>query len=431
MPTDSQSARRGLHGRRSLAWNAFSGGIARGLYGATLFVGSIFVAQFQGVDALGSFGLAVVLALFAAIIGDCGMSQYLVPLLARTRQEQWGSVLGTVRRFQLVSALPAAALFAVLGTVVFSGQDRAAVLASIPWWLLTRATLSLRSFFAVGENSIWDASAGLVETAIGLVLLAVACQRFDSPAWAILALAVGAFVGLALRLLSLRRLGVVPAQPHRVGLDLIREAWHFNSFNVLVMVHTRIDVILLSLLGTSAELGIYQAPVRIVTGILLLPDALQILLMARASRLPGDREQHAVQQHLLTIGFAISLFGVVLVALFGDDLLALLYGEPFRAAGLAFVLLASTVPLRLVAYLNDVQIVSHDLLGVRVFRMGMTAVFAVIAGAIAIALYGYEGAAAVTLASEALLALLYMDAVKRRIGSDAVFYPVDLRRAVA
>ncbi len=195
------------------------------------------------------------------------------------------------------------------------------------------------------------------------------------------------------------------------------------------MVHTRVDVILLSLFGTAAQLGIYQAPVRIVTGILLLPEALQILLMARASRIPGDRELHAAQQHLLTIGFVGSLFGVALVAVFGDDLLALLYGEPFRAAGLAFTLLASIVPLRLVAYLNDNQLVSHGLLRIRVSRMGLTAIFATIAGAIAIDLYGYDGAAAVTLASEALLALLYMDAVKRRVGSEFVLYPVGLRRA--
>ena len=431
MVTESQPGRRGMSGRRSLAWNTLSGGIARGLYGATLFVGSIFVAQLQGVDALGSFGLAAVLAVFAAVIGDCGMSQYLIPLLARTESEGWGAVLGTVRRFQLVSALPAVLIFAVIAALVFSGQDRTTLLASIPWWLFTRATLSLRSFFAVGENSIWDALAGAAESVVGLALLAAACYRFDSPAWPLLALGIGAFAGMLLRVYFLRRLGVIPGEPHRVGLDLVREAWHFNSFNVLVMVHTRIDVILLSLFGTAAELGIYQAPVRIVTGILLLPEALQILLMARASRIPGDRELHAIQQRLLTIGFLCSLLGVALVALFGDDLLALLYGDPFGAAGLAFTLLVSIVPLRLVAYLNDNQLVSHGLLQTRVTRMAVTAVFATITGAIAIGLYGYNGAAAVTLASEALLALLYMDAVRRRVGSEFVLYPVGVRRAVA
>ena len=79
------------------------------------------------------------------------------------------------------------------------------------------ATLSLRSFFAVGENSIWDAAAGLAETVIGLALLIAACYRFESPAWAMLALAVGALVGLVIRLLSLRRLGIVPAHRTESG----------------------------------------------------------------------------------------------------------------------------------------------------------------------------------------------------------------------
>ncbi len=425
------TGRHGLHGRRSLAWNTLSGGIARGLYGLTLFVGSIFVAQFQGVDALGSFGLALVVGTFAAVVGDCGMSQYLVPLLARTDPDRWGAVLATVRRFQMVSALPAAAAFAVLVGLVFSGPDRVALLASIPWWLFTRATLSLRTFFAVGEDSLRDARAGLAETIIGLTLLGAASYRLESPAWALLALGIGALVGLLLRVRSLHRLGVVAGEPHKVGLPLLRETWHFNSFNVLVMVYTRIDVILLSLLGTSAELGIYQAPVRIVTGILLLPEALHILLMARASRTPGDRGLHAAQQQLLTIGFIISLIGVGLVAVWGSDLLALLYGEPFGAAGLAFTLLVAMVPLRLVVYLNENQLVSHGFLKVRVTRMAVTAVFATIAGTVAIYFYGYQGAAAVTVASEAVLVLLYMHAVRQRVGSDFVLYPVGLRRASA
>ncbi len=83
------------------------------------------------------------------------------------------------------------------------------------------------------------------------------------------------------------------------------------------------------------------------------------------------------------------------------------------------------------AYLNDNQLVSHGFLEVRVSRMALTAVFATVAGAIAINLYGYNGAAAVTLASEAVLVLLYMDAVRRRVGSDFVLYPVGLKRASA
>ena len=68
---------------------------------------------------------------------------------------------------------------------------------------------------------------------------------------------------------------------------LLRETWHFNTFTVLVLVYSRIDVILLSLLATAAELGIYQGPVRIVTGILLLPEALSLLLQARAPAPPA------------------------------------------------------------------------------------------------------------------------------------------------
>lgn len=415
--------REGMTGRRSLASNTLTGALARGLYGASLLVGSVFVAQFQGVDAVGSFGLAVVLATFAAAIADCGMSQYLIPRLAKSSPVEWGPILGTIRSFQLRSALPAAVIFSLVVAVAYTGQDRLALLATIPWWLCTRATLSLRSIFTVRERVLFDARAAVAETAVGLVLLAAAAYWLESPAWTLLALGVGALVGMALRLRALGRLGLVAGTSDYSHPVLLRETWHFNTFSVLVLIYSRIDVILLSLLATAAELGIYQGPVRIVTGILLLPEALSLLLQARVSRTPGDRDLHAAQQRVLSIAVLASLPFIGLVALFGGDLLGLIYGEPFAAANIAFVLLVAIVPIRLVNYLNGNQLVAHGYQSVRVSQMALTAVFAVAAGTVAIYLYGYNGAAAITLAAEALLFVLYILAVRRRLGPMAVLYP--------
>ena len=362
--------------------------MARGLYGATLLVGSVFVAQFQGVDALGSFGLAVVLATFAAAIADCGMSQYLVPRLAQAAPEEWGRILGTIRSFQLRSAVPAALAFALVVGIAYSGQDRLALLATIPWWLCTRATLSLRSIFTVKERVLFDARAGIAEAAVGLVLLAAASYRLDSPAWTLLGLAPVPWLGLHCGSAPLGALGLGAGPPEQRRIPLLRETWHFNTFSVLVLIYSRIDVILLSLLATSDELGIYQAPVRIVTGILLLPEAVSLLLQARASRTPGDRALHAAQQRVLSIAVLASIPCITLIGFFGGDFLALIYGQPFAAASLAFVLLAAIVPIRLVNYLNGNQLVAHGYQSVRVSRMGLTALFAVVAGSGAIYLRG-------------------------------------------
>ena len=53
MAIEDRRGEAGMTGRRSLASNTLTGALARGLYGASLLVGSVFVAQFQGVDASG------------------------------------------------------------------------------------------------------------------------------------------------------------------------------------------------------------------------------------------------------------------------------------------------------------------------------------------------------------------------------------------
>ena len=416
----------GMTGRRSLASNTLTGALARGLYGASLLVGSVFVAQFQGVDAVGSFGLAVVLATFAAAIADCGMSQYLIPRLAQSSPDEWGPILGTIRSFQLRSALPAALIFSLVVAIAYTGQDRLTLLATIPLVALhPRDALAALDLHRAGERVIRRSRGGRGDggrarparrrrllARVACLDLARARRRGSAWAWRFV---YGRSVGSGLA-------AGTPDYSHPV---LLRETWHFNTFSVLVLVYSRIDVILLSLLATSAELGIYQGPVRIVTGILLLPEALSLLLQARTSRTPGDRALHAAQQRVLSIAVLASLPFIGLVALFGGDLLGLIYGEPFAAANLAFVLLVAIVPIRLVNYLNGNQLVAHDYQSVRVSQMALTAVFAVAAGTVAIYLYGYNGAAAITLAAEALLFVLYIVAVRRRLGPKAVLYPFD------
>jgi O-antigen/teichoic acid export membrane protein len=88
------------------------------------------------------------------------------------------------------------------------------------------------------------------------------------------------------------------------------------------------------------------------------------------------------------------------------------------------VLLAAIVPIRLVNYLNGNQLVAHGYQSVRVSRIGLTALFAVVAGAVAIHLGGYDGAAIITLAAEAVLFALYLMAVRKRVGPEAALYPI-------
>jgi O-antigen/teichoic acid export membrane protein len=412
----------------SLALNTLSAALARGMTGAVLLLGSIIVARESGVDAVGSFGIAAVLGMFAAVLADAGLSLYLVPKLATSPRTEWSPLWASVRRFHLVTVAPLAAAYAAFALIVYDGSTATAVLAAIPWWAMVRISLAIRSFMVVAERLEFELLASLLEALAGLAALWLIVASGGSVAGAMLGLGAGAALGVLVRWIALRRLGICGGDRSQTPKELFLASSAFNGFNVLSVAYARADVVMMSLLSTPFALGLYQAPVRLVTAMLLLPEGLSLVMQGRVSRAPHDVDLHAFQQRLLGFGVAISLIAVVVVVLLGNRILVALYGAEFKAAVTAFVLLALVVPIRLASYLNGNQLVAHGLQTVRLRRMAATAVFAVVAGVPAIIAFDYEGAAAVTLATEVLLGLLYAHAVQSHIGRRFVLLPVHVGR---
>jgi len=417
-------ARRLAAGRdTSLVRSGVGLAVSRGAQGATLLLATVLVARGTSIDDVGRFGVAITLGGFAAVIADAGLSQYLVPRLATTSRTDWPRHWAELRRFYLASAVPVAVVFAVLVGLVYDGETRQVLLATIPWWLALRVTLGIRAFLTVSERLDLDARAGLAEAVLAIACVGLAVELTGSPSVAALGLGVGAVLGLALRVRSLAAIGVRPGPRHARRLGLVRAARSFNGFNVLVVLYMRVDVLLLSLLASPGAVGLYQGPVRLLTAVLLIPDALAPILLSRAARVPDDRDLRWRQQRLLGTGVILGTGLTLVTAWLGDEMLSIIFGSSFREAGLAFTVLMAVLPVRLSSYLNGNQLVVRGRNGVRLACMAITATFAVVAGIPSIALFGYNGAAAVTLASEVMLLLTYATAVWLRLGRDAVQYP--------
>ena len=108
---------------------------------------------------------------------------------------------------------------------------------------------------------------------------------------------------------------------------LLRAAIPFAGYTTLTTLYLRVDVVLLSLLAGAHELGLYQPPVRILTALIILPDALASILLSRASRSPDAAEVRRRQEQVLALGIPIGIVLVALSAVAGGRFLALLYGS--------------------------------------------------------------------------------------------------------
>ena len=414
---------RGAPWRKPLARSALGLSFARGVSGLLILVASIAVGRAAGTTSLGVYGLAVTVGLYAATVADAGVSQWALPAFGRSARERWPDLWADVVRFQLRSAGPFALVY-VAGVAVFlHGQIRWALLATGAWWLLIRFNGVARSVFTVAERVQAEASATIVESVVSLVLIVGLMLVRPSATLAMLGLAAGAAVGVVVRARGLRRLGVAGGHASMSAHGLLRAAIPFAGYTTLTTLYLRVDVVLLSLLAGAHELGLYQPPVRILTALIILPDALASILLSRASRSPDAAEVRRRQEQVLALGIPIGIVVVALSAVAGGRFLALLYGTEFRHTGLALTLLVATVPVTMVAALNGNSLTARGRQGVRLLCLSLAACVAVGVGIPAILAWGYNGAAAVTLLNELVLSSAYAIGLAATVGPRAIVLP--------
>ena len=404
---------------------------SRVVSGLLYTLASIVVARAAGASALGVFGLALTIGTYATLCADAGVSQFLLPELGRTDRNAWEVIWADAQRFAVRSTVPLAAGYSLLVAVLTRGDERLALLAVTLWWVPLRLSGYARPFFIAAERAGVEATAAIVESAAALVAIYVLLQVSTAPALAALGLGLGAMLGLGVRLDGLRRVGVLGGKAERRGRTLALAAAPFAAVIILNALYLRIDIVLLSIERSSRELGLYQPSVRLVTALLILPDALAAVLLVRSSRAPDHHEIKQRQEHLLAVSLPIGVLLVAVCAVAGRPLLGLTFGAEFRQSSTALALLIATVPLALLSAMNGNSLVARGLVWPRVACLGAAAVCAIGLGIPAIARFGYVGAAGVSVVNELVLVLAYGLALGRLCGPGSLVLPKWSVRALA
>jgi O-antigen/teichoic acid export membrane protein len=406
-----------------LARSSFALTVSRGVSGALVMLASVLVARAAGASTLGIFGLALTVGVYASTVADTGVSQYLLPATGLTARDRWPELWANAWRFAVRSTIPLLAVYLGAVTVLTHGSERLALQAAAAWWLLVRTSGYARPFFVAAARVGIEATATVLEATLALVAIAAFLLVSHSAALATVGLATGAGAGLAVRLRGLRSLGVTGGSATQGTQALVRSTAPFAMFSVLTVLYLRIDVVLLAALKSSHELGLYQAPVRLVTALLILPDALAAVLLTRAARTLGRTGSEIREEQVLTFGIPLGLLLAGLCAVAGRQILGLTYGPDFRQAWLALALLTATVPLALLTAMNGNALTVRGHQWPRVACLCAASVCAVGLGIPAIARFGYEGAAAVSVVNELVLTLAYALALRALCGRDAILLP--------
>jgi O-antigen/teichoic acid export membrane protein len=204
--------------------------------------------------------------------------------------------------------------------------------------------LTIRGVLQGLEAFGWDAAVVLVDRVLLLVVSAIVLLRggtLVALGWAFVGSRAIAVIGAFA--LTARKTGhPVPAFDDELWRELPRLALPLGAFLIVLNLYSYIDTVMLGVMSTDADTGLYNAAYRVYEGLSYAPAVISSVLLPRLSRAyVADRAQyaHAARRALAwTVGLAVILAVAIWAA--APLALSILFGSQFANAVRALRLLA-------------------------------------------------------------------------------------------
>ncbi len=315
-------------------------------YGGRIVKAAIVIYGARALDTAGYgiFSYALTLAGFVTLFLDPGINAILIRETSKASEEERMAMFSTT--FVIKAALIAAGVLGII-FIAPSFSTLPGAVALLPLVALILSFDTFRGFFVslmdAREKMEWDAGISLLTNAsitiFGFIFLAVS-PTARSFTWAYaLGTGIGAAAAFAMVFPYLRR--SLSRFSTKLVMPVLRAAWPFAVIGALGVLLTNTDVLIISWMKDASDVGIYAAVIRIVQVIYLIPGIVQGSTLPLFARLAKHDDAKFRRVFERTLGF-IFLASVPLAlggAILGTQVMALVFGAPYRAGGPALTVL--------------------------------------------------------------------------------------------
>jgi O-antigen/teichoic acid export membrane protein len=369
-----------------------------------------FVAVTRGLgpEAFGNFTAATVFLFIPVVLADVGLSTAVLREISAAPERTEPAMRASLPLRALISAGALVIAIAVGMAMPFNDQTKVAILISSAGAFFTLLTLSLQPVLQAQLKMHWAAAAtlaGRVSTlALTLGALAVGLG-FKS-------IVTAQVIGLAVTFL-LHAVAVAAIVPLRPVVDvaywrrLVAGSLVIGLAISISLIYFRVDTVLLALLRSSEEVGLYGAAYKFIELAVLVPAAVGVSMFPPLARFAasGDPRAAGLVQRTFDVLVAAAVPVIVLMLAYPEELLTLTAGPDYADGAIALQLLA---PFALFAFINALfwrmglaARRDRTLLAIAVFVL----VINVVLNLVFIPSYGFKAAAVITVVSEGVITI--------------------------
>ena len=395
---------------KKIAYNTGINFIAKIIATALGLLAVALMTRYLGTLGFGQYTTIIVYLQFFAIVADLGLTLITAQLLAK-HQDKENDIINNLFTFRLLSALiflapaPVIVLFLPYAAVVKTGVFIAA--ASFLFIAINQV------FIGFYQKRLLMFKASTAEVAGRAILVAgiFLTTFYDTGLNGIVVAAVAAaLIHLLVNyFLALPYITVRLAYDQKIWREIMQLAWPLALTITFNLIYLKADTLLLSFMKSEVEVGLYGAGYRVIDVLVTLPFILAgIVLPQMTAAWHGKNTEQFKKliQHSFDIMAVIALPFVVGAQFVATPLMTLVAGKEFAAAGPVLRLLVIAAG---VIYLGT--IFSHVIIALEkqkqtIWAYVFVAITALAGYLVFIPKFSYFGAAAVTIYSESLIAVL-------------------------
>ncbi|WP_276931291.1 flippase [Dubosiella newyorkensis] len=264
----------------------------------------------------------------------------------------------------------------------------------------------------------------LVFKVVALVLMFALVHKADDYIWYALITVIGGFGSSIFNFIRLRKLILLKPFQHYDFKRHIRPMFTFFAMTVATTVYTNLDVVMLGLMKSNYNVGLYNAAVKIKLIMVSLVTSLGTVLLPRISYY-YEQNQAKEFYNLISKTFSfVLLFAIpccLYLMVFAKDTILLLSGKEFLEAVPAVIIITPTILLIGLSNITGIQVLvptGKESLVLRSVVCGAVVDF--VLNLMMIPKFGAAGAAFGTLAAELVVLIvqcIYLKALLNQIKS--------------
>lgn len=383
------------------------------------FFYTIFLARSLGVESFGLYSVALAYFSLISAAADFGFSRFLIRELSKDikkASEIFCNLL--LLRLSLASVL-----FALLSLVLFfadSDKLRVSLTLLAVMAVLPQAVASvLDGVFAALQKLRYSAIALFLSSVTTALFGFTLIQLSFGPIGALVALIIGQVFLVFILWLLLYRLKVVSLTS--VTSEQIKKiiigSFPYGLLGVLGMLYFRIDTVLLSYLRGSFETGLYSAAYKFLDAIMFIPGVLSVALFPVLTKLHDSNLADVKKLYFKSLKFMVMLGVIILLgyAIALPFIIKILLPNYIQAINVVLILSLSIPFIFAQACAVQVLFSTNKYLKQVIFLSLLSVLFNIFANLIFIPKYGLYAASWITVVSEVLSFIIFLQFIRTKV----------------